>query len=236
MQRSRERAAFQRVGVVGVLLAVLVLVVPSLGPPRPTADSVMRRMVEREQDRIAQLAQVRDDSALGEERPRSGTQLEAAAPLVPVTQAAELFVPIGRLEVPKVGLVADVRSGVHDRILEQGVGHWPGTLADNMVFSGHRTTYGHPFRDLDLLAPGDQLFYFTGAAPPTAYAVFETVVVPEAEYVNYVLSGTPEPDDRVLTLYACHPKGSRTHRIVVRARAVEAQVAGQAPAGPGGPT
>ena len=226
--------------MVTILLVVLVVVVPSLSQPTTSADAVLQRMVE--QERIAQGATASPaDVAGGSDSPVAPGDVAAAsdaaqaAPLpeiVPITEAAELFVPIGRLEIPKINLAVDVRSGVHDRVLENGVGHWPGTQTDNLVFSGHRTTYLHPFRDLDLLVASDQVIYVSGGGAPTTYEVVETRIVPEAEYVDAVLTGTPEADDRVITMFACHPKGSRTHRIMVRARAVT-QVAGPV-AAPGG--
>lgn len=240
LQRVRERARYQRVAVVSILLVVLVLVVPSLSRPSSSADAVLQRMVEQQRlaprpDGAPAGDEALADTPVAAQDGAAASEAVQAAPLpevVPVTEVAELFVPIGRLEIPKIGLTTDVRNGVHDRILENGVGHWPGTQEDNMVFSGHRTTYLHPFRDLDLLATGDQVTYVSGGGEPIAYEVFETRIVPEAEYVDFVLSGTPEPDDRVIAMFACHPKGSRTHRIVVRARAVT-QVAGSAGA-PGG--
>ena len=241
LQRVRERARYQRVAVVMILLVVLALVVPSLSRPTSSADVLLERMVEQER-----LAQRSPATAPAEDRasadspvaPEDGAAAsEAVQPallpeVIPITEVGELFVPIGRLEIPKIGLTVDVRNGVHDRILETGVGYWPGTGTDNLVLSGHRTTYLHPFRDLDLLATQDQITYVSGGEAPTTYEVFETRIVPEAEYVDVVLGGTPEPDDRVITMFACYPKGSRTHRIVVRARAVT-QVAGSVEA-PGG--
>lgn len=248
LQRVRERARYQRVAVVLILLVVLVIVVPSLSRPTTSADAVLQRMVEQERLALAAPETTQDGTSAvtpSAATPSADTPVaaqdgaaaseaaqEPLPELVPITQVGELFVPIGRLDIPKVGLSVDVRSGVHDRILETGVGHWPGTGLDNMVFSGHRTTYLHPFRDLDLLQVDDQITYVSGGGAPVTYAVFEARIVPEAEYVDYVLSETPEPDDRVITMFACHPKGSRTHRIVVRARAVT-QVAGAVEA-PGG--
>lgn len=235
-QRVRERTRYQRVTVVFLLLIVLVLVVPSLSRPTSSADAVLERMVAQER-MAAQATALPDPATAPSPEATDGAAAEEPAPqplpeVVPVTEVGELFVPIGRLEIPKIGLATDVRNGVHDRILETGVGHWPGTQTDNMVFSGHRTTYLHPFRDLDLLQTADQVVYVSGGGAPTTYEVFETRIVTEAEYVDVVLNGTPEPDDRVITMFACHPKGQRTHRIVVRARAVT-QVASTVEA-PGG--
>ena len=45
------------------------------------------------------------------------------------------------------------------------------------------------------------------------YQVQGSVVVPGSDY-NTIVAWTPQP---TVTLYACHPPGSATHRIVIRA-------------------
>ena len=86
------------------------------------------------------------------------------------------------------------------------------------MISGHRTTFTHPFRDLDRLEPGDPILLTPiGATAPVQYRVTETVIVPESEYASFVLRQPADPSVRELTLFACHPEGQRTHRIVVRA-------------------
>ena len=45
-------------------------------------------------------------------------------------------------------------------ICASGPGHYPGTPlpgeAGNVAIAGHRTTYAHPFYDLNAVAPGDR--------------------------------------------------------------------------------
>jgi sortase A len=206
------RASF----VVAVLL-MLILVVPLSGTPAPTPESVVERLTAAQANRSEAPASEDEEVA-----PEVEAALEPVPQIVPVTEAPELFVPLGRIEIPKVGLSMPIRNGVHERILEQGVGLWPGTGEEtrNTVLSGHRTTYLAPFRDLDMLAPTDQVLLTSGGGPPEVYEVFDTQIVPEDAYVDFVLSEPPAPEDQILTMYACHPKGQRTHRIVVRARAV----------------
>ena len=192
----------------------LILIVPFGANPAPTADSVVQRLT------AAQSADGSTTEPSPVEQPQGDEPAEPAPQVISVTEAAELFVPLGRIEIPRIGLNVPIRNGVHERVLEQGVGQWPGTDAQNIVLSGHRTTYLAPFRDLDLLAAADQVVLTWGGGQSQVYEVFDTRVVPEAEYVDYALGGTPEPDDQIVTMYACHPKGQRTHRIVVRARAV----------------
>src|SRR5690606_21405806 len=97
-----------------------------------------------------------------------------------------------------------------------GPGHWPGTplpgQPGNVVFGGHRVTHSHPFRDLDQLAPGDLIEFELTDGSRHAYAVTEQFVVqPDALWIVDPLPG------EMLTLFACHPKGSARQRIVVRA-------------------
>lgn len=132
-------------------------------------------------------------------------------------------VSLGRMTIPAIGLDTGFYEGVVDESVEGGPGHWPGTPwpgeRGNSVFAGHRTTYTRPFADLDLLKPGARINVRMRNGGLTTYRVFETSIVPEAEYAASVLRQPPDPDARTITLFACTPKGSRSHRIVVQARA-----------------
>lgn len=152
--------------------------------------------------------------------PTAGTPAEfrfaiAAPPGQPVT--------IGQLRIPAIELDVPMREGVHAEVVDGGPGHWPGTplptQVGNAVLSGHRTTFTKPFRDLDRLNPGDEVIVKVGEAE-VVYRVEGTEIVPESRYTDVVLAQPEGPTtERVLTLFACHPKGSRQQRIVVRARA-----------------
>lgn len=140
-----------------------------------------------------------------------------------VATSPQEYTPLGRIAVPAVGLDAVYAAGVHPSVLERGPGHWPGTAAPgqpgNAVLSGHRTTFTHPFGDLDRLAVGAEVVVTATDGSAVTYRVTETLIVPEAEYRDVVLAAPADPAARQLTLFACHPKGDRTHRIVVRAAA-----------------
>nr|MBA2312178.1 class E sortase [Actinomycetota bacterium] len=123
-----------------------------------------------------------------------------------------------------------------DDVVRLGPGLWPGTPlpgdAGNAVFAGHRTTYTHPFGDLDLLGPGDVVRTRLRGAKATVFRVSKVSVVAESDYLDYVLRQPRRPGARMLTLFACTPKGQRTHRIVVQARAEPLEsneVAGRVP-------
>jgi sortase A len=88
-----------------------------------------------------------------------------------------------------------------------------------MVLAGHRTTKTAPFRDLDRAAVGD-IVTVTGLDGRRAeYEITETIIVtPEEMWI------VDQTETATLTVFACHPKGSATHRIVVRAVLIEAPV------------
>ena len=129
----------------------------------------------------------------------------------------------GRIEIPKVGLAHTTYEGNTLREIDHGPSHWPGTPMPghpgNTVFPGHRTTHSRPFHDLDRLAAGDQII-FTTAEGRFVYEVFTSFVVRPTEM--WIVHATRES---IVTLFACHPKGSASQRIVVRGRLVSAPVA-----------
>lgn len=133
-------------------------------------------------------------------------------------------VALGTMEIPAVGLRTKFYDGVVDEAVELGPGHWPGTPwpgeAGNSVFAGHRTTYTHPFADLDLLQKGARVRVDVRNGERTTYRVFRTTIATEAQYANVVLEQPANKKARIITLFACTPKGSRSHRIIVQARAM----------------
>jgi LPXTG-site transpeptidase (sortase) family protein len=132
-------------------------------------------------------------------------------------------VPVGRMAIPDIGLATPFRLGVHDSVVQLGPGLWPGTplpgVPGNAVFAGHRTTHTRPFGDLDLLELRDLIVTRVPGLGRTEFRVFRTSIVPEAEYAEFVLRQPKAARARVITLFACTPKGQRTHRIVVQGRA-----------------
>ncbi|MDH5373261.1 MAG: class E sortase, partial [Acidimicrobiia bacterium] len=127
-----------------------------------------------------------------------------------------LGVHVARLEISAIGVDEVVRQGVDLSVIDRGVAHWSGTAgpgaSGNMVLAGHRTVKTAPFYDLDQLVPGDMVT-ITGMDGRVAdYEVTETIIVKPEDM--WITDQTTEP---TLTMFACHPKGSATHRIVVRA-------------------
>lgn len=126
---------------------------------------------------------------------------------------------VGTVRIPAIGVDEVVREGIDLSVIDQGPAHWVGTAlpgrAGNVVLAGHRTTHTHPFTDLDRLAPGDLVYLTDPMGFEVLYAVRETFIVnPDALWISYD-NGEP-----LLTLFACHPKGSFAQRIVVRAELV----------------
>lgn len=101
-------------------------------------------------------------------------------------------------------------------VIDQGPAHWVGTETPggpgNVVLAGHRTTHSAPFRNLDRLEAGDPVLLTNADGFVTVYVVRDTfIVTPDDVWITYEL-GSP-----LLTMFACHPKGSARQRIVVQA-------------------
>jgi sortase A len=128
--------------------------------------------------------------------------------------APEPIQEIGTIEIPKIGLVHKIMQGVTLRNIDFGPSHWPGTplpgQAGNSVFAGHRVTHTHPFRRINELEPGDEIF-FTVAGVRSRYVVTGHEVVSPSRVDIVYPTATP-----TVTLFACHPPGSARQRYVVR--------------------
>lgn len=122
------------------------------------------------------------------------------------------------LRIPSLGVDEVVFSGDERPILNKGPGHMERTplpgQPGNSVISGHRTTYGRPFYDLDLLQPGDVVETETKAGVHR-YEVRETIVVKP----NEIWVTDPRPGGW-LTLITCNPRFSARERLVVFAEMV----------------
>jgi LPXTG-site transpeptidase (sortase) family protein len=124
-----------------------------------------------------------------------------------------------RIVSPAMGLDALVVKGVARADLRKGPG-WitytdlPGPTG-NVGISGHRTTYGAPFRRLDRLRSGDTIELFSPFRRYT-YRVRKTFsVTPDKTEV------VESTDDPTLTLTACHPPYSAALRLIVQADLIE---------------
>jgi sortase A len=115
--------------------------------------------------------------------------------------------------------VADLKKGP-GRLRESGQPGEPG----NFVVSGHRTTYGAPFADLDRLRPGDAVVVETRDSWFTYRVTGTEIVSPSAVEVTLPVPRQPgvEPTESVLTLTTCHPRYSARQRMIVFAALDEA--------------
>jgi sortase A len=141
---------------------------------------------------------------------------DARRPTLFVEEAPELSASFAIIRIPSIERLQDgwaVVEGVSRKILRNGVGHMPNTplpgQPGNTVISGHRTTYGAPFHELDQLKPGDVIEVETAIGIHT-YAVTETLIVSPGE-----LWVTDDRGGSTLTLTTCHPKFSARQRLVV---------------------
>jgi sortase A len=114
-----------------------------------------------------------------------------------------------------------VVEGASAEELTKGPAHFsetplPGQLG-NAAIAGHRTTYLHPFYDIDTLQPGDEITVTT-LNGRYVYAVTGTKIVSPDDYDAVI--PTDDPTAATLTLVSCTPKYSAKNRIVVHAELV----------------
>jgi sortase A len=141
--------------------------------------------------------------------------------------------PVFRMRIPKIGMRKMVVEGVGTDDLRKGPGHypecrgafalplctefeeiWPGE-AGRVVVSGHRTTYGAPFWDLNKLSRGDEIIAETQWGSFT-YEVTETEIVSPSSLTIVIPSDIAE-----IVLTTCNPRFSASERLVVYAELVE---------------
>jgi sortase A len=123
--------------------------------------------------------------------------------------------PIGLILIPKINVWQRIYQGVTDISFDKGVGWWTGTAmpgeVGNVVLGGHRTTGPEPFRYLDRLDVGDEIFLGTDDG------IF-VYVVKDVFIVDQNALWITEPTlTKTLTMFACHPLNSTSQRIVVTA-------------------
>jgi len=124
--------------------------------------------------------------------------------------------PLGEISIPKIGLKQVMVQGTKPTTLRQGPGHYTGTTLpgqDGTVgIAGHRSTYSAPFKKLNELKKGDEVFV------KLPYGLF-----------TYRIEGTKiiSPDNigafrragyNRLMMTACHPIFSDRQRIIAFGR------------------
>lgn len=143
--------------------------------------------------------------------------------------------PLFRLRIPKMDLDDVVVEGVEPEQLDVAPGHYP-TCRKNVssklctpweapfpgepgraIISGHRTTHGAQFWDLNVLKPGDRIFTETRWGD-FVYEVERQRIVPAESKQIVIPTRRPE-----LVLTTCHPRFSADQRLVVIATLAEAE-------------
>ncbi|WP_240197331.1 class E sortase [Nonomuraea lactucae] len=130
---------------------------------------------------------------------------------------------VALLRIPRLGgdYKYAVIEGVTPEHLMKGPGHYPGTALPgqigNFVVSGHRTTYGAPFNEIDKLHRGDEIVVDAREARYTYRVTRQHVVQPTELDVVAPVPGKPgrRPAKAVITLTTCHPEYSAAQRLIV---------------------
>jgi LPXTG-site transpeptidase (sortase) family protein len=126
---------------------------------------------------------------------------------------------LGRIVIPSIGvqtvMIEGDFQGRSESYLRNGPGHWPETFlpgqGGSVVVSGHRTTYGAPFRKLNELKAGDEIELVMPYAI-IRYKVTQVIIV-EPDDVQVVADQGREQ----VSLVACHPISYASQRIVAQA-------------------
>jgi sortase A len=126
--------------------------------------------------------------------------------------------PVGRLQIPRIGLNMIVVQGTDESSLRKGPGHYipsgiPGQ--GRLVYvAGHRTTYLAPFAWINDIRTGDPIRFILPYGTFT-YRVTRHYVVAASD-----LAVLRDPGHELLRLQACHPRFFATHRYIVDAKLV----------------
>jgi len=126
--------------------------------------------------------------------------------------------PLGRIEIPSVGIAAMVMEGTSGKTLRLAVGHIPGTAIPghqgNVALAAHRDTF---FRALRNIHKDDEII-LTTLEGPTRYLVDTTQVVGPDD-----IAALAATTDNFLTLVSCYPfyfVGPAPKRFIVRAHRI----------------
>ena len=160
-------------------------------------------------------AQLRHHSDVGL---RSRPPVSTAPTIAPTIAAPAPGQPVGIIAIPKIALQMVVVEGTDAEQLRSGPGHYPGTPLPgeqgNVAIAGHRTTYLHPFYNLNELVAGDDVNILT-VQGLFVYQVTTSQAVDPTDVA--VVAPTPTP---MLTLTTCNPRYSASQRLVVQAKLV----------------
>lgn len=138
-----------------------------------------------------------------------------------------------RIKIPALDVDVVVVEGIGADALRAGAGHYRSSPLPceigNVAIAGHRTTYGRPFANLDLLDVGAEITletpigactYHVSAAPEGRRALDERNASFVVEPTELGVVGPSTTG--MLTLTTCHPKGSAAERLIIQAELVTA--------------
>jgi sortase A len=123
--------------------------------------------------------------------------------------------------IPSIDIDFIVVEGTDYVSLKKGPGHYPASAdpwdgTGQVAIAGHRTTYLHPFLNLDRVREGDEIQLFTKHGT-YGYEVDRVYVLSEAESGRAIVD-TVRP---TLVLTTCNPKYSSRERLIVTATLTE---------------
>lgn len=205
------------VGVLGELLItvgvlLLLLVVYQLLWTNVTAQRQADQVASDLQDSWTQQSETTDGSAEdgedGEDTPEARPEIGNAFAL--------MYIP--RLSDKVWGMPVLESVALSD--LARGIGHYPQTQlpgeVGNFAVAAHRATNGEPFRDIDRLQVGDEVYVETQDAWYAYTLRRDQIVAPTATWVIDPVPGDPgaTPTDRLITLTTCNPRWGSTSRWI----------------------
>jgi len=130
---------------------------------------------------------------------------------------------IGTITIPKINIYLPIYDGVNDDNLQKGVVHLENTSYPNGDSSTHSVIAGHSgltktkmLDDLEKLEIGDT-FQINYLNEISSYEVIDKNIVLPTQTDTLQLI----PNNTLVTLVTCTPKGINSHRLLVTARKIE---------------
>jgi sortase A len=219
---SRKRRLVGRLGLavaaLGVVLIAWALVILFFGDP-VTALYQDWRQHQMAGQLNKEFKQFKPSIPFSTKKPGGPSAAAIRAAARRFSQQAHAGEPIGRIEIPRIGISKVVVNGTDWAAdLSRGPGRypqssWPG-MGKVTAIAGHRTTFGAPFRNINELARGNRIRLLMPYGTFT-YRIFAHEVVPSNDW-----SILRKRSFDTLVLSACHPLYSASHRWIVFARLV----------------
>jgi sortase A len=226
MRIERARRMTQNLGEVFITAGVFVLMF--------CAYQLWWTNVESDRATNQVVAQVRESFVV----PYVEPQVEAE----PVLQVGDGD-GFGLMYIPRLGedWVKPLVEGSSLENLKKGVTHYTGTAmpgeVGNFAVAGHRATNGEPFRNLDRMRAGDQVYVETSDAWVTYEITRSQIVKPKDVWVLNPIPGkgneNATPTEAVLTITTCNPRWASYERLIVYGKMVDTidKSTGEVPAG-----